>query len=150
MTVTQMHHTMPFPLCDRFFSVLVVSFAKREVEGLLAESIDMQIPINWTTLPEKVQERSHVVRRGRKLMYRDEKKELVEGIYVSLEKLMKKDATEDQGSKPRTTWFMMTASNARGRLPLWVQRKGVPGAIAKDVPLAIEHIVRVRAQSSHD
>ena len=30
---------------------------------------------------------------------------------------------------------MATASDAKGNLPHWVQRRGVPGAIAKDVGL---------------
>ena len=41
---------------------------------------------------------------------------------------------------------MMTLSDAEGALPMGVQKLGVPGAIAKDVPLALAYIIKKRAQ----
>lgn len=35
-------------------------------------------------------------------------------------------------------WQMATASDAKGALPMWAQKMGVPGAVVKDVGLFIE------------
>ncbi len=44
-------------------------------------------------------------------------------------------------------WVMATASDAKGWLPMWVQKLGVPGAVVKDVGLFIRW-VRSRAPMS--
>lgn len=38
----------------------------------------------------------------------------------------------DQGVE-MVEWIMATTSDAKGWLPMWVQKLGVPGAISKDV-----------------
>ena len=35
---------------------------------------------------------------------------------------------------------MATASNARGSLPMWAQKMGVPGAVVKDVGLFMKWV----------
>ena len=35
-------------------------------------------------------------------------------------------------------WIMATASDAKGWLPMWMQKMGVPSAVVKDVGLFIE------------
>lgn len=42
-------------------------------------------------------------------------------------------------------WIMATASDAKGNLPMVVQKLGVPGAIVKDVGLFMKWIAEKRA-----
>ncbi|KAJ4301239.1 hypothetical protein N0V90_003330 [Kalmusia sp. IMI 367209] len=154
MRITQMHHTMPAPalLNDRVFTVLLISFiATSPASGTLAQSIDLQLPVDLSTFPFGIKARSHTVASSSKLTYKSpdpatsfQKKQdgrkLVEGKYVSLEKLSKVEVDGKVVSK----WEMKTASDAEGALPLGVQKLGVPGAIVKDVPLALEYIVKKR------
>lgn len=42
-------------------------------------------------------------------------------------------------------WTMATASDAKGWLPMWVQKLGIPGAIVKDVGLFIGWIAKQRS-----
>ena len=39
---------------------------------------------------------------------------------------------------------MVTASDAKGWLPMWMQKLGVPGAVLADVGLVLKWIVNVR------
>ncbi len=41
-------------------------------------------------------------------------------------------------------WTMATASDAKGWLPMWVQKLGIPGAIVKDVGLVITWVTKQR------
>jgi len=41
-------------------------------------------------------------------------------------------------------WTMATASDAKGWLPMWAQKLGVPGAIVKDVGLFIGWVAKGR------
>lgn len=145
-----MHHKMPgVGLSDRVFTVLLLSFTNKSSN--IPESIDMQLPINLSTFPTSVLSRSHTHANltsasNTKLVYRNNDanatseqkarngKEVVEGRYVSWERIKKVDDAQ-------TEWLMRTASDAGGVLPGWVQRLGVPGAIAKDVPLAVKFAV---------
>jgi len=65
----------------------------------------------------------------------------VEGKYVSLEKMSK----VEEGGKTYSKWEMKTDSDAGGGLPRGLQRLGVPGAIVKDVPLAVEALLKRRS-----
>ncbi|KAJ4344776.1 uncharacterized protein N0V89_012520 [Didymosphaeria variabile] len=154
--ITQMHHSMPAPalLNDRVFTVLLVSFIPtRPVSGTLSQSIDLQLPVDLSTFPPAVREQSHVQVVNAKHIYKSpesgtafQKKQdgrkIVEGRYVSLEKIAKVEKDGKMVSK----WEMTTNSDAEGSLPLGVQKLGVPGAIVKDVPLAIKHIINNRPQ----
>jgi hypothetical protein len=145
-----MHHKMPgIGLNDRVFTILLLSFINKS--SPVPESIDLQIPIELSSFPPSVLSRSRthaslVSTSNAKLEYLNQHvnatseqksrngKDVVEGMYVSWERIRKVD-----GSK--TEWVMRTASDAGGVLPGWVQRLGVPGAIAKDVPLAVRFAV---------
>lgn len=67
-------------------------------------------------------------------------RKLVEGRYVSLEKISKVEVN----GKVLSKWEMMTDSDAEGALPMGVQKLGIPGAIVKDVPLALKYIISKR------
>ena len=41
-------------------------------------------------------------------------------------------------------WIMATASDAKGWLPMWAQKLGIPGAIVKDVGLFIAWVAKQR------
>lgn len=146
-----MHHSMPAPalLNDRIFTVLFVSFIPTtSPSGTLAQSIDLQLPVDLSTFPAPIRERSHAVSSPGKLVYKapasptpfqqkQDGRKLVEGRYVSLEKISK---IEKNGT-PFSRWEMMTDSDAEGALPMGVQKLGVPSAIVKDVPLALKYII---------
>ena len=40
--------------------------------------------------------------------------------------------------KGEVNWIMATASDAKGWLPMWMQKLGVPGAVVKDVGLVMK------------
>ena len=42
-------------------------------------------------------------------------------------------------------WIMATASDAKGWLPMWMQKIGVPGAVVKDVGLLMKWVSGRRA-----
>lgn len=149
-----MHHSMPAPalLSDRVFTVLLVSFIPTQpAPGTLAQSIDIQFPISLQTFPPAVRERSHIHVVNAKHMYKSpasgapfQKKQdgrkVVEGRYVSLEKIAK----VEKDGKTVARWEMATDSDAEGSLPMSMQKLGLPSAIVKDVPLAIEYAIKKR------
>lgn len=121
----EMQHHIPAPLNNRVFPVLVIS-GKRNNENLVMkdkEFLVVQIPVSTKGLPNA--------------KYHDVSK-VTEGMYVSIEKC----ELVEEGSKVQ--WQMATASDARGSLPMWAQRMGVPGAIVKDVGLFIDWCAKNR------
>lgn len=54
------------------------------------------------------------------------------GVYCSIER----GELVEGGAKVK--WQMGTASDAKGILPMWAQKLGVPGAVVKDVGLFID------------
>jgi hypothetical protein len=149
-----MHHSMPAPALfnDRVFTVLLISFLPtRPAPGTIAQSVDLQLPVDLATFPPAIRERSHVHVVNAKHMYKSpasgtpsQKKQdgrkVIEGRYVSLEKIAKME----RDGKVVSRWEMTTDSDAEGSLPMGVQKLGVPNAIVKDVPLAIEYIIKER------
>ncbi|CAI6341561.1 unnamed protein product [Periconia digitata] len=167
MRITQMHHSMPGGILDdRVFTVLMISFVNTDPpEDVLAESINMQIPVDLFSFPPLVVSRSHVHRdpSSKKLSYRNARtdtseqlskskqgKSVVEGRYVSVERVQKIEKKDDDNIDVIVTqWDMKTASDAGGKLPMAVQKLGVPGAISKDVPLALQFVVSRRGASGY-
>jgi hypothetical protein len=147
-----MHHKMPgVGLNDRVFTVLLLSFTNKASSS--PEAIDVQLPLNLSTFPTPILSRSHshasitsTSAPDKKLVYQNDDvnatseqksrngREVVEGRYVSWERIRKVDEV-------KTEWVMRTGSDAGGVLPVWMQKLGVPGAIAKDVPLAVKFAV---------
>ncbi|EMD00543.1 hypothetical protein BAUCODRAFT_118302 [Baudoinia panamericana UAMH 10762] len=111
MSIMEMVHHIPPPLNDRVFSVLVVTAKQAE------EIIVVQIPVDTAGMA------------GAK--YNTKSSKLQSGIYVSIEH----GQLIDGGAKVK--WQMATASDAKGILPMWAQKMGVPGAVIKDVGLFI-------------
>jgi len=65
-----------------------------------------------------------------------QKKSPVMGIYAAVESVRILDSGEIE-------WIMTTSSDAKGILPMWAQKLGVPGAIVKDVGYFMDWIPKV-------
>jgi hypothetical protein len=110
VSVMEMAHKIAGPINNRVFPVLVITAKKAQ------EFIVVQIPVATKSLPNA---KYHNVPKVTGGMYCSvERGELVEG-----------------GAKVQ--WQMATASDAKGSLPMWAQKLGVPGAVVKDVGLFI-------------
>lgn len=103
----EMLHKIP-ALNNRVFPVLVVTAKKANVFMVV------QIPVSTENLPG--------------VKYHKQGK-ITEGMYCSVERC----ELVDEGKN--VMWQMATASDAKGVLPMWVQKMGVPGAVVKDVGL---------------
>ena len=110
VSIMEMAHHIPAPLNNRVFPVVVITAKKTE------EFLVVQIPVATKGLPNA---KYHNVPK------------VTGGMYCSIErgKLL------DEGAKVQ--WQMATASDAKGVLPMWAQKMGVPGAVVKDVGLFI-------------
>lgn len=119
--IREMLHQLPTPLEKRVFSVLVVSAKKTD------EFIDVQLPLDLRGIAKA----KYVDASG-----------IVEGIYTSVEygKLIENGA--------KVEWRMATTSDAKGNLPMWTQKLGIPGAIAKDVGLFVDWRMKERGKRS--
>ncbi|KAF4554000.1 Hypothetical protein D9617_5g068750 [Elsinoe fawcettii] len=127
MAVFEMCHSLPSPLNNRVFSVLVVK--ARSTRSPLS-FITAQIPIDLSQVKVALYSNGRHREEGKG----EQKKVVTPGIYVSVERA---ELLED-GSKVK--WQMATASDAKGVLPMWAQKLGVPGAVVKDVGLFMDWI----------
>lgn len=156
--IVNMYHGIPFPLKDRVFSVLVAvgvrtdlaSTSDQASPGIDKEFLVVQLPVDITSLPDVVKNRSHHRVPGSPTYQRDperadEKQKgklgraLVYGQYVSVEKVSRVRGSDDRWENH---WKMATISDAKGVLPLWVQRKAVPGEIVKDIEYIFGYVGR--------
>ena len=115
--VMEMCHHIPAPLDNRVFPVFVIT-AKQEREFIV-----VQIPVATKDLPN--------------VKYHNVPK-VTGGVYCSIER----GELIEGGTKVQ--WQMATASNAKGNLPMWMQKMGVPGAVVKDVGFFIEWCAKRR------
>ena len=142
--VYEMAHSMPFPLRPRAFPVLVItaSLPCRANAGdqhptrACADPhhptalLVVQIPICMVGYPLALYSSFRNLKDGstpQKL------KKTVIGSYVSIEKCSFMPDLNIQ-------WVMATASDAKGSLPMWMQKLGVPGAVVKDVGLFVDWV----------
>lgn len=120
-----MCHKIPPPLNNRVFSVVVITARSIFTEAFLV----VQIPVDITKVP------AALYSNGRHKQAADsaqKKKDVTVGQYVSIERA----EMVDEGA--RVKWQMATASDAKGMLPMWAQKMGVPGAVVKDVGFFID------------
>ncbi|KAF2221445.1 hypothetical protein BDZ85DRAFT_17151 [Elsinoe ampelina] len=127
MAVFEMCHSLPSPLNNRVFSVLVVK--GRSTRSPLS-FVTAQIPVDISRVPVAL----YSTGRNREEGKGEQKKVVTPGIYVSVERA----ELLDDGSKVK--WQMATASDAKGVLPMWAQKLGVPGAVVKDVGLFMDWV----------
>ena len=117
VSIMEMAHHIPAPLNNRVFPVLVITAHKKK------ELIVVQIPVATKGLPNA---RYHNVPK------------VTGGMYCSIER---GELIEDEA---KVRWQMATASDAKGALPMWAQKMGVPGAVVKDVGLFIDWCAKRR------
>ena len=128
-----MAHKLPAPLIPRVFAELVVS-AKTPDGGLIVT----QTPVNLRKLPAAMYSNDRNLNEGTSLQ---KKKRTIVGEYVSIERARTTETNVIE-------WTMGTASDAKGALPLWLQRSQIGGAIAKDVGLVCGWLMKKRQTHS--
>ncbi|KAL9115023.1 MAG: hypothetical protein Q9187_007389, partial [Circinaria calcarea] len=115
------HQLLP-PLNIRVFPELVIS-----AKAGRFESIIVHIPIEIRKLPEAFYSNGRNFREGDSDLKR---KTPVLCAYTSIERTR---ILPDENIE----WTMAVTSDAKGSLPMWAQKMGLPGAIAKDVGLVM-------------
>ena len=129
-----MCHEMPTPLQNRCFGVLITRAFTRAGAFVTA-----QIPVDL----KGVQDAIYVNGRNRSVGTDARKRASVTlGEYVSVERVKE----QDDGN---VMWEMAVASDAKGFLPMSVQKLGLPGAILKDVGHFMEAAANQRKLAGH-
>jgi hypothetical protein len=123
-----MCHAIPPPLQPRCFPVLVCTAATSETSFLAVTApVDLEsIPASFYSSGRNTTEGSDAQHRKRPVMG---KYSAVETAYIDAD--------------GQIEWTMATASNAKGNLPMFAQKMGLPGAIAKDVRFFLNWIQTV-------
>ncbi|KAL8675333.1 MAG: hypothetical protein Q9168_000290 [Polycauliona sp. 1 TL-2023] len=126
MSIFEMCHKLPFPLSTRVFSVLVITATTGREDFIV-----VQLPVEIDTLKEAFYSNGRNITEGSSALKR---KKPIMGQYTSIERCIKRPISND------IEWTMATTSDAKGWLPMWAQKMGVPGAIAKDVDFLMNWI----------
>ncbi|KEF51041.1 uncharacterized protein A1O9_12891 [Exophiala aquamarina CBS 119918] len=120
MAIYEMCHILPGPLSPRCFPVIVAT-ASVDDNCFVA----VTIPVN---LGSGVDEAYYTANQNVKdSATSQERKQVVVGVYAAVELVSRNP------KKSEIEWIMATASDAKGNLPSWIQKFGVPGQIVKDV-----------------
>jgi len=137
VVVYEMCHHIPTPLYNRTFPTLVVT-GKDTAESFVVA----QIPVDLTAVHAALYSTGRNRREGESVRQR---KKVVLGQYVSVErcKVIKAPGMDDG----KVIWEMATASDAKGSLPMSVQKIAVPGAIVKDVGFFMKWTAGVRVRN---
>ncbi|KAL9091696.1 MAG: hypothetical protein Q9165_004772 [Trypethelium subeluteriae] len=140
MYIIEMCHHIPPPLSNRVFSVLVVTaFISNRTSPNLPAFIDVQIPVDISELQEAMYSNG---KHKNEADSPQKKKPITIGQYTSVERVM---LVEEEGKgKKEILWEMATASDAKGTLPMALQKLGVPGAIVKDVGFFLGWVAKRR------
>ena len=123
-----MCHAIPPPLNPRCFPVLVCT-ASTSATSFLA----VTVPVDLDSLPASFYSSGRNVKEGADAQQR---KKPVLGVYNAIE-------TTYIDEKGEIDWTMATASDAKGALPMFAQKMGIPGAIVKDVGFFMKWIPTV-------
>lgn len=121
--------------------------------------IVVQLPLDIKSVPAAFYSNGRNLKEG---TAPEKRKQPVIGIYTSIERGRYSphqhhgdDASEGQGhsgeqpggvQRGETEWLMATASDARGVLPMWMQKMGTPAAVVKDVGLFMKWVQEKREQ----
>ncbi|KAF2429874.1 hypothetical protein EJ08DRAFT_734607 [Tothia fuscella] len=142
MFIYEMSHHIPFPLYNRTFPTLVISAIDSAKTGT-SSFVLVQIPVDLTSVLTALYSTG---KNRTELRKARQKKKVVLGQYVSVErcKVVDERGHEDDG---KVVWDMATASDARGWLPMALQKLGVPGAVVKDVGCFMKWTAGKRARN---
>lgn len=122
MELWEMLHKIPFPLQNRVFQVLVVRARTAPGRGFVVAQVPIAVP------PDFKEAFYGSGRHVREADSRAKRAKVVVAAYVSAERVR----VNDEGL---VVWETAVASDARGWLPMSLQKMGIPGAILKDVGL---------------
>jgi hypothetical protein len=123
-----MKHHLPPPLKERVFTILIVSGVPTSAPGKSFIALTIPLVLSGSDQSAKIDAAKYVTSPS-----------VVHGAYVSVEHVY-----EDADG---IVWIMATASDAKGNLPMAVQKLGVPGAITKDVGLLLSWLAEKRKKS---
>jgi Protein of unknown function (DUF3074) len=123
-----MCHAIPPPLQPRCFPVLVCTAATSQTSFLA-----VTVPVDLESIPASFYSSGRNKSEGSEAQHR---KKPVMGIYSAVE-------TAYIDTDGQIDWTMATASDAKGSLPMFAQKMGIPGAIAKDVGFFLNWIPTV-------
>jgi len=143
-----MAHALPLMFKPRVFPVLTITASKpcranpgdqnpAPLCGISQHPTSLlvvQIPIDLTTFDRALYSNNRNVKDGDTPQ---KQKKVVLGNYVSIEKCTMLPNFDIQ-------WVMATASDAKGNIPMWMQKISVPGKVANDVGLFIKWAKRTR------
>lgn len=133
MNIFEMAHKIPPPLGNRVFPVLVVK--AKNTTKTPHSFIVVQFPVEITNLAKALYANGRHKTQGDN---DQKKKAVVMGVYTSVERC------ELHESSGHVKWHMATASDAKGNLPLFIQKRAIPDAIAKDVALVVDWLDKKR------
>jgi hypothetical protein len=137
--VYEMCHAIPPPLMPRCFCVLVATASITGSKGEEDEFVAVTVPVDLTggagtgTGTDGESEKSvGFYSTGRNMKEGEDpqrRKKVLMGLYTAVEVVRRRD--RERGGE--IEWIMATSSDAKGNLPMWLQKMSLPGAIAKDV-----------------
>jgi len=111
--------------------------------GATSSGLRGEVPVNLISVPTAFYSTGKNRKEGSTTR---QKKKVVLGQYVSVErcKVLKDEGSPDNG---KVVWDMATASDAKGWLPMALQKLGVPGAVVKDVGYFMKWTAARRARN---
>ncbi|KAK7550701.1 hypothetical protein IWX49DRAFT_371023 [Phyllosticta citricarpa] len=133
MQIYEMAYQLPFPLANRAFAQLIIT-ANSSSDSFVV----VQIPVDLTDFPEA----EVLYINGRNKRDGDstlKKKKTVRGEYVSVERVKKTDMGD-------VSWLMAASSDAKGAIPLALQKWKLPDEITKDVGFFLKFCAEQRAK----
>ncbi|OAP62345.1 hypothetical protein AYL99_04548 [Fonsecaea erecta] len=137
LAIYEMCHGTPPPTSPRCFPVLVAT-ASISADEFLAVTVPVTL---GTGVHDAIYSSGRNTRDGKTSQQR---KSVVLGVYTAIEIVRRKDGDPNVGKNwDEVEWIMATASDAKGNLPMWMQKMGVPGMIAKDVSYFLKWIKTV-------
>ena len=142
MSIYEMCHAIPAPLQPRCFSVLVVT-ASTSPSSFIA----VTVPVDLSS-PRPLEASFYSSSRNLNEGVDDQqRKKPVFGVYTAVEtvRILDKDISSPGrgGKKGQIEWTMATASDAKGNLPMFIQKVSMPGAVPKDVSYFMDWIPSV-------
>jgi hypothetical protein len=145
MSIFEMCHATPFPTNARCFSVLVATASLNE-----NEFVAVTVPVNLgTSVASSMYSSGRNLKEGKTSQQR---KSVVMGIYAAVETVKRRprEGAEHGVEGQEVEWIMATASDAKGNLPMFVQKMSVPGLLPKDVSYFMKWIKSVPDQEIED
>jgi hypothetical protein len=141
MSIYEMCHEVPKPLSPRMFAVLVITASvvgQRWMEsGDEEQFVAVTVPVY---LPPGTKAAFYSSFRNYKEGENEKQKShVVQGLYCAVETC----TLRKKGDSEEVDWIMGTASDAKGNLPMFIQKLALPGAVPKDVSYFMKWIKTV-------